>query len=74
MYITCETTIQYDPNKSFNRWIAQQEHLVETMVQVEAIIRILEKKGITDQEELLEDVKKIRMDLGNSIRRKSWEN
>ena len=62
------------PMDSLHRWIAQQQQLVETMVQVEAIIRILEKKGIADQDELLAEVKKIRIDLHNNFRRNNWEN
>ncbi len=63
-----------DPYDSFYRWKGQQEQLISTMVQVEAIIRILERKGIADMDEMLEEVKKVRLDLDNRDRRNSWEN
>ena len=51
-----------------------QELLVDTMVKIEAVVQILQSKGITDQEELKEMTERIRKDLDGKIRRNSWEN
>ncbi len=42
-----------------NQIVSNQELLVSNMLEIQALIRILERKGITNQDEILEEVKKI---------------
>lgn len=44
------------------------------MLEIQSLIRILEKKGITNQEEILEEVKKLQIEIENKIKKMSKEN
>ena len=44
------------------------------MLQIEAIARILEKKGIATQDDILEEVKKFKVEMEDKIKRMSKEN
>ena len=65
---------KYNPEEHFGELMSIQELLVDTMVKIEALVQILQSKGITDQEELKEMAERIRKDLDERIRRNSWEN
>ena len=57
-----------------NEIISDQELLVSNMLEIQALIRILEKKGITNQKEILEEVKKLKIEMENEMKRMSKEN
>ena len=42
-----------------DKFVSNEELLVSNMLEIQALIRILEKKGITNQDEILEEVKKL---------------
>ncbi len=44
------------------------------MLEIQAIIRILKRKGITDENEILEEVKKLKAEMEEKIRKSSREN
>ena len=57
-----------------NELVSNQELLVSNMLEIQALIRILEKKGITNQKEILEEVKKLKIEMENEMKRMSKEN
>jgi hypothetical protein len=46
-------------NEMSNQLVSNQELLVSNMLEIQALIRILKKKGITTEDEILEEVKKL---------------
>ncbi len=54
--------------------ISNQELLVSNMLEIQAIIRILKRKGITDENEILEEVKKLQVEMENKIKKMGREN
>jgi len=54
--------------------ISNQELLVSNMLEIQALIRILERKGITNQDEILEEVKKLQVEMEEKIKKMSREN
>ena len=54
--------------------VSNQELLLSNMLEIQALIRILEKKGITNQKEILEEVKKLKIEMENEMKRMSKEN
>ena len=54
--------------------ISNQELLVSNMLEIQAIIRILKRKGITDENEILEEVKKLKVEMEEKIKKSSREN
>ncbi len=54
--------------------ISNQELLVSNMLEIQALIRILERKGITNQVEILEEVKKLKAEMEEKIKRAGREN
>lgn len=57
-----------------NEIVSNQELLLSNMLEIQALIRILEKKGITNQKEILEEVKKLKLEMENEMKRMSKEN
>ena len=57
-----------------NELVSNQELLLSNMLKIQALIRILEKKGITNQKEILEEVKKLKIEMENEMKRMSKEN
>lgn len=57
-----------------NKLVSDQELLLSNMLEIQALIRILEKNGITNQEEILEEVKKLKSEMENEMKRMSKEN
>lgn len=51
-----------------NRIISNEELLVSNMLEIQAIIRILERKGITSQQEILEEVIKLKEELEEQVK------
>ena len=54
--------------------ISNQELLVSNMLEIQALIRILKRKGITDENEILEEVKKLQVEMEAKIIRMGKEN
>ena len=54
--------------------ISNQELLVSNMLEIQAIIRILKRKGITDENEILEEVKKLKVEMEETLRKSGGEN
>lgn len=54
--------------------ISNQELLVSNMLEIQALIRILKRKGITDENEILEEVKLLKAEMGNNIKKMGREN
>lgn len=48
--------------------VSYEELIVSNVIQLEAIINILEKKGIASKDEILEEVKKVKRDLDKQIK------
>ncbi len=57
-----------------NQLISNKELIVSNMLEIQALIRILKKKGITDEDEILIEVKKLKVEMEDKIKRMSKEN
>ena len=57
-----------------NQIVSNQELLVSNMLEIQDLIRILEKKGITNQDEILTEVKKLQIEMEEKIRKSGREN
>ena len=57
-----------------NQLISYDELLTTQMLQIEGIVRILIKKGIATEDELLEEVRILKMEMAEKIRKMSKEN
>ena len=53
---------------------SNQELLVSNMLEIQALIRILERKGITNQDEILDEVKKPQVEMEEKIKKMGREN
>ena len=54
--------------------ISNQELLVSNMLEIQAQIKILENKGITDKDEILEEVKKLQAEMEEKVKKMGREN
>ena len=54
--------------------VSNQELLVSNMLEIQALIRILERKGITNQVEILGEVKKLQAEMEEKVRKSGREN
>ena len=54
--------------------INNQELLDSNMLEIQALIKILEKKGITNQDEILKEVKKLQVEMEEKIKKMAREN
>lgn len=57
-----------------NRLISNNELIYTNMLQIEAIMRVLVKKGITTEEEVMNEIIKLKMEMEEKIRKGSIEN
>ena len=57
-----------------NQIVTNQELLVNNMIEIQAIIRILKQKGITTEEEILREVKKLQVEMDELVNKMSKEN
>jgi len=57
-----------------NDIVSNQELLVSNMLEIQALIRILERKGITDKDEILNEVKILKAELEEQVRKSGLEN
>ena len=51
--------------------ISNQELIFSNMLEIQAIIGILKRKGITDETEILKEVKKLKVEMEEKFKR--WE-
>lgn len=54
--------------------VTNQERLVSNMLEIQALIRILTKKGITNEDEILEEVKALQVEMNDLIKKMGKEN
>ena len=54
--------------------ISNQELLVSNMLEIQALIRILTRKGITDENEILEEVKNLKAEMEEKVKKMGREN
>ena len=54
--------------------ISNQELLISNMLEIQAIIRIPKRKGITDENKILEEVKKLQVEMEEKIKKMGREN
>ena len=57
-----------------NQLVSKDEILISNMLEIEAIIQILERKGITTKDEIMEEIKKLQVEMDEKIKRMSKEN
>ena len=57
-----------------NRLVSNEELIFSNMLEIQAIIRILKRKGITDEDEILEEVKKLKAEMEEKVRNSGREN
>jgi len=48
--------------------VTKQELLVSNMLEIQALIRILKRKGITTEYERLEEIEKLKVEMDEKIR------
>ncbi len=54
--------------------VSNQELLVSNMLEIQAMIRILKKKGITTEDEILGEVKSLKIEIEEKIKKMGKEN
>ena len=54
--------------------VSNQELIFSNMLEIQALIRILERKGITDEDEILEEVKKLKVEMEEKVKKMGREN
>jgi len=54
--------------------VTNQELLVSNMLEIQALIRILNKKGITTEDEILKEVEQLRDEMEVKIKKMGREN
>ena len=57
-----------------NQLISYDELLTTQMLQIEGIVRILIKKGIATEDELLQEVKTLKIEMAEKMKKMSKEN
>ncbi len=66
----CVVSLTFTKDYKMAEIISNQELLVSNMLEIQALIRILERKGITNYDEILEEVKKLQVEKEEKI--KKW--
>lgn len=54
--------------------VSNEELILSNMLEIQALIRILERKGITTQSEILEEVVKVKEELEAQVKRNQQTN
>ena len=57
-----------------NPLITDQELLVSNMLEIQAIIKILTRKGITTEDEIMEEIIKLRDGVNEKVKKMEKEN
>ena len=59
---------------SKNQLVSNEELILSNMLEIQALIRILTRKGITSEDEILREVFKIKLEMEEKIKDSSREN
>jgi len=59
---------------SKNSLVSNEELILSNMLEIQALIRILTKKGITSEDEILREVLKLKEEMEKKVRQSSKEN
>jgi len=51
-----------------NKLVSNEEILISDMLEIQAIIRILKRKGITNEDEILEEIKKLKVEMDEKLK------
>lgn len=54
--------------------VTNQELLVSNLLEIQALIRILTKRGITNEDEVLEEVKALQLEVNEKVKKMGKEN
>ena len=54
--------------------VSNEELIFSNMLEIQALIKILTKKGITTEDEILDEVKKLKVEMEEKIKKMSKEN
>lgn len=54
--------------------VSNEELILSNMLEIQALIRILERKGVTTQSEILEEVVKVKEELEAQVKRNQQTN
>ena len=54
--------------------ISNQDLIITNMLSIEAIIAVLEKKGIAKREEFIDELKRVRVEMAGTIKKMGKEN
>ncbi len=57
-----------------DKFVSNEELLVSNMLEIQALIRILERKVITNKDEILAEVKKLQVEMEEKIKKMGREN
>jgi hypothetical protein len=57
-----------------NPLITDQELLVSNMLEIQALIRILTQKGITNEDEVMQEIIKLQNEMDNKVKKMSKVN
>lgn len=57
-----------------NKLVTNEELIISNMLEIQAIIRILKRRNILSEEELLEEVKDLQAEMNDLIKKMSKEN
>jgi hypothetical protein len=57
-----------------NKLVSYEELIISNMVEIQAIVRILKRRNILNEEELLEEVENLQAEMSDLIRKMSKEN
>ena len=57
-----------------NRLITDQELLVSNMLEIQAVIKILTRKGIITEDEIMEEIIKLRDEVNEKVKKMGKEN
>ena len=49
--------------------VSNQELLVSNMLEIQAVIKILTRKGITTEDEIMEEIKKLQDEVNEKVKR-----
>ncbi len=57
-----------------NQLISNQELLISNMLEIQAVIRILTRRGITTEDEIMEEIKKLQDEVNEKVKKMGKEN
>jgi len=57
-----------------NQLISNEELLVSNMLEIQAVIKILTRQGITTEDEIMEEIKKLRDEVNDKVKIMGKEN